>query len=149
MTSRRANWLIWAGFLLTPIAFFSYIFFFSRFVITRDVPWTAYLLYGIAAALLIAGLRKAFARDGAYRGRIAGPILAGLSAGIMILSILGIHVGSRIPASPGAPRVGQKAPPFVMLDTHRRPVSLSDLLTAPIAGHVPKGVLLVFYRGYW
>ncbi|HYM61096.1 MAG TPA: hypothetical protein VEZ11_09410 [Thermoanaerobaculia bacterium] len=149
MTTRRANWLIWAGFVLTPIAFFSYIFFFSRFVVTRDVPWTAFLLFAAAAILLIGGLRRAFARESAYRGRIAGPILAIVSAGIMVLAVFGIYVGSRLPASPGAPRVGQNAPPFVMLDTNKRAVSLSDLLTAPVAGHAPKGVLLVFYRGYW
>jgi peroxiredoxin len=56
----------------------------------------------------------------------------------------------RLPPSHGAPQVGQKALEFALLDTNGRSVSLADLLTAPIAhGRIPKGVLLVFYRGYW
>jgi hypothetical protein len=59
--------------------------------------------------------------------------------------------------------VGQKAPDFTLSDTNGKPVSLSELLSTPINGKTmnapvgnaqqaptsPKGVLLVFYRGYW
>jgi len=54
-----------------------------------------------------------------------------------------------LPESKGAPKVGQKAPEFTLVDTSRKPVSLAELLSTPINGNAPKGVLLVFYRGYW
>ena len=52
-------------------------------------------------------------------------------------------------ASVGAPQVGQKAPDFTLSDTSNKPMSLAGLLTQPINGKSPKGVLLIFYRGYW
>jgi hypothetical protein len=66
-----------------------------------------------------------------------------------------IFIESRdLPAAGGAPKVGQKAPQFSLRDTNQTPVSLAALLSAPLAaqsgpGPPPKGVLLVFYRGYW
>ena len=37
------------------------------------------------------------------------------------------------------------APDFVLLDISRKPVALAQLLAAPSN----KGVVLIFYRGYW
>jgi peroxiredoxin len=54
-----------------------------------------------------------------------------------------------MPAAHGAPQVGRKAPEFTLRDTEGRPVSLSELLSTPLDGKAPKGVLLVFYRGHW
>ena len=54
-----------------------------------------------------------------------------------------------MPAAQGAPQVGRKAPEFTLADTDGRPVSLSELLSTPVNGKAPKGVLLIFYRGYW
>jgi len=58
-----------------------------------------------------------------------------------------------LPTAHGAPQIGQKAPVFTLADTHGKPVSLSELLSAPINGKAPssnpRGVLLIFYRGYW
>ena len=51
---------------------------------------------------------------------------------------------SIVPASPNAPRAGQKAPDFALLDSMRREASLSELLASS-----PRGVLLVSYRGHW
>ena len=53
-----------------------------------------------------------------------------------------------LPASPGAPRVGEKAPDFTLADTAGKPVSLASLLKPAESGEKP-WVLLVFYRGYW
>ena len=44
---------------------------------------------------------------------------------------------------------GKKAPEFSLSDTNGKLVSLSELLTTPVDGKTPKGVVLVFYRGYW
>ena len=57
-----------------------------------------------------------------------------------------------IAVAAGAPRVGDKAPEFMLADTSGKMVALSTLLSEPIPGKVggkPRGVLLVFYRGYW
>lgn len=54
----------------------------------------------------------------------------------------------QLPASEGAPRVGEKAPDFRLPDANGSPVSLHDLLTGQ-EGAEANWVLLVFYRGYW
>src|ERR1051326_2435081 len=61
------------------------------------------------------------------------------------VSYLLFVVGARVPALGNPPAVGAKAPDFTLLDADRKPVALSQMLAAPGA----KGVLLVFYRGYW
>jgi peroxiredoxin len=48
-----------------------------------------------------------------------------------------------VPASAGAPHVGQKAPDFFLMDQNGQPVGLGDLLSNS------KGALLIFYRGFW
>jgi len=63
-----------------------------------------------------------------------------------------VLVGSKnLPASLGAPKVGQRAPDFTLPDASGRQVSLAQLLAEPVgaAARRPQGVLLVFYRGYW
>jgi len=55
----------------------------------------------------------------------------------------------RLPASAGAPQVGQRAPDFTLTDINNKPVALAELLTQPVNNKPPKGVLLIFYRGYW
>jgi hypothetical protein len=54
-----------------------------------------------------------------------------------------LYVLRQVPASAGAPRVGQKAPDFLLLDQNGRPVGLRDLLSTS------KGAVLIFYRGFW
>ena len=76
---RRWNALLWAGFAVTLLAVLSYFFFFIRFPATRDVPWTTFLLFIVAACLLGIGLIRAFRQPESYRGKISGPILATLS----------------------------------------------------------------------
>lgn len=53
-----------------------------------------------------------------------------------------------LPESPGAPKVGEKAPDFTLPDTDGKPVTLSEVLKPRTPGEKP-WVLLVFYRGYW
>jgi len=131
------NGRLWGGLLLSFVAAASYLFFFYRFPITRDVPWVNLLLFVAAAVLLISGFRRA-------RRKVWAGI--GVAAGMLLFAafVLGVTVGSRVPLSPDAPRVGQKAPDFTLIDSTRHQVSLSQLLASS-----PRGVLLVFYRGYW
>lgn len=165
MKIHRFNWPIWVGFLLSVIAFLSYFFVFVWFPVTRDFPWANLLLFALAAALLLAGVRRAFSPDRGpqagsplgevdrprpRRSKIVAAILATLSVAIFGLFISSIFIiARRLPASHSAPQVGQKAPDFTLSDTNGKPVSLSEVLTSPVNGKLPKGVLLVFYRGYW
>ena len=150
MKIQRFNWHIWAGFLLSLVAFISYPQVFVRWAVTRDFPWVNLLLFGVAAALLLVGTRRAWTRQITRSTRITSTALAGLSALVLAFFVFTALISSRwLPESHGAPRVGQKAPDFSLADTGGIPVSLAKLLSSPMDGTTPRGVLLVFYRGYW
>jgi hypothetical protein len=160
MKIKAINWPIWAGFLLAVIAFLSYPFFFINWPVTRDFPWANLLLFAVAAVLLFVGLHRAFKPERRLISKIVAPIVATLSVLIIAFFIFISFIESRrLPASQAAPSVGQKAPEFTLADTNKTPVSLSELLTKPIEPmraamvaepkRLPKGVLLIFYRGYW
>jgi hypothetical protein len=79
-----------------------------------------------------------------------GSILATLSVLVFGFFVFAIFIMARqLPASHAAPQMGQRAPDFTLSDTNGKPVSLSELLSSTVNGKSPKGVLLVFYRGYW
>ena len=149
MNVRRFNWPLWLGFLLIIVSFISYFAVFVWYPITRDFPWANLLLFLVSAVLLILGLRRAFASN-----RRASKILAAIvtAFGVLVIGlfVFAFFIGGRaIPPSKGAPQVGQRAPDFTLTDNNGKAVSLNELLTTPINGSAPKGVLLVFYRGYW
>ena len=152
MTLRRINWSLWAGFVLTIAAFLTYFFVFVQFPVTRDFPWANLLIFVVALVFIFAGVRRGFASDRPHpiRSKIVTSIVATLSVVILGLFVFTIFVAGRwLPASKGAPQVGQRAPDFSLPDTNGNQVSLNQLLTSPVNGSAPKGVLLVFYRGYW
>ena len=149
MNVRRFNWPLWLGFVLSVVGVFSYLAVFVWYPVTRDFPWANLLLFAIAAVLLFVGVRRAFAGD-RRRSKVVASIVATLGVVVIALFLVGFFVGGRaLPASKGAPQVGQKAPDFTLTDTGGKAVALNELLTTPINGKPPKGVLLVFYRGYW
>jgi len=152
MNTRRFNWPLWLGFLLTLAAFLTYFLIFVQFPVTRDFPWLNLLLFVGAAVLLFAGLRRGFASDHPHptRAKIVSALVATVSVLVIVLFVFTIFIGGRwLPASKGAPQVGQRAPEFSLPDTMGKQVSLNELLTSPIEGNAPKGVLLIFYRGWW
>ena len=153
MNLRKFNWHIWAGFLVSIIAFLSYPFFFVNFPITRDFPWANLILCMIAVALLLVGVRRAFASDRSWLTKSGSSLLAALSVSIIALFIFTVFIGGRqLPAAQGAPRLGNKAPDFTLTASNGQATSLAELLTNPISPGrpaKPRGVLLVFYRGYW
>ena len=152
MNVRRLNWPLWVGFLLTLAAFLSYFFIFLWFPFTRDFPWANLVLFLIAAVLLFAGIRRGFASDRPHptRAKIVSSIVGFLGFAVIAMFVFTIFIAARwLPASTGAPHVGQRAPDFTLADTTGKPVTLSELLSSPVNGNPPKGVLLVFYRGYW
>jgi len=141
---RRRNILIWAGFAIILVALVSYVPFFALFPATRDVPWANYLLFLIGGALLAVGVRRAFGDPEHYRGKISGSILASLSVLLFAFFVVSVtYFTKQIPSAEAALGVNQKAPPFVLVDTAGKQVSSADLLR----DH--RGLVLVFYRGYW
>ena len=141
---RRWNILNWAGFAVVLAGFLSYTEFFALFPATRDVPWVNYLLFLIGGALLVVGVRRAFRDPEHYRGKISGSILAVLSA-LMIAFFIAIvaYFSKQVPSAETALRVSGTAPPFVLADTGGHEMSSAELLK----DH--RGLVLVFYRGYW
>lgn len=141
---RRWNLPIWAGFAIVVASVISYIPVFTPFPITRDVPWANYLLFAIGLALLGLGLKRAFSDPEHYRGKISGSILGVLSLAIAGFFVVGVlYFTEQLPASTGAPRVGQPAPAFSLANVDGKQISLADLKRGN------RGVLLIFYRGYW
>ena len=141
---------MWAGFLLTFFAFLSYPFLFIEWPITRDFPWVNFLLFAFALVLLFVGVRRAFKPDRRLVSKIVAPILATVSVLVIAFFVFIALIQSRwLPASQAAPAVGQKFQEFTLTDTNNQPVTLASLLSQPINNKPPRGVLLIFYRGYW
>jgi AhpC/TSA family len=137
------NLSLWLGFLFALAGLFSYELF-SQFAITRDFPWANLSLFAIGGILLVLGLVRAFGNPRVYRGKIAGPIFAILSLlAFSFFAYVLFYVVRQMPPSTGAPRVGQKAPDFILPDQNGRSVALVDLLSND------SGALLIFYRGHW
>src|SRR5438045_1023384 len=111
MKIQRFNWQVWTGFLLSIFAFLSYPLVFVNWAVTRDFPWANLLLFAIAALLLFIGVRRGFAPDRRRLSKIVSSVLAALSALVLGMFIFVAFVASRwLPASTGAPQVGQEAP---------------------------------------
>ena len=147
---RQRNFLPLIGLLVCGFALVSYPMLFARYPVTRDVPWMNWLLFAIGLGLVGAGIVRAYRSPERYRGRVLGPIL-----GVLSLAVLGLFLfmtlsfARQLPASAGAPKVGEKAPDFTLPDSQGRPVRLSSLLGSPGGGAPGAWVILIFYRGYW
>jgi|SRR5215831_19285968 len=156
LAQRRRNGALFAGvaFLLLTILSNALPQLYALKVPGLDtlLPWVSLLLPAIALVCFAVGLKRAFSQREIYGGRVFGSILGVVSLLLVAASAwLFIHVRD-VPASSRAPQIGQKAPDFTLSDTSGNQVSLSELLKTPIdasSGKAPKGVLLIFYRGYW
>ena len=152
MSARLWNWRLWAGFGLSIGAFAGYLFLVNE---TRAVFWPALLLFVVAAMLLFSGLKRRSREPELYGGKIASSTLTTLS--VLILGLFGfaVHQVSKVfPDAKNAPQIGQRAPEFSLLDASGKNFTLAQLLSAPItnsdnATRATRGVLVVFYRGYW
>lgn len=147
---KNFNWQLWAGFVLTLFSFLSYPFLFIDYPLLRDFPWLNLVLFALALVLLIVGLRRAFRPGRNAISKVSGVVVATLGVLIIAFFVFVAFIEARrLPASAGAPQVGQIAPGFSLTDINNKPVALTDLLTQPINNKPAKGVLLIFYRGYW
>ena len=147
---KKINWQIWAGFLLSLIAAFSYPFVFVRWPVTREFPWANLVLFAIALVFLFLGLRRAFKPDKRIVTKVFSSLAAAFGVGLLAALLFMFFVmGTWLPASTGAPQIGQKAPTCTLTDPNDKPVTLAQLLTEPVNNKPARGVLLIFYRGYW
>src|ERR1017187_5942457 len=140
---RRWNIPIWAGFAIVVLSVISYIPVFALFPSTRDVPWVNYLLFLTGGVLLALGLKRAYREPDRYRGKISGPILSVLSLLIAGFFVFGVLYLTKLPVSSRAPLGRQPAPLFTLANAEGKQTALADLLKGQ------RGVILIFYRGYW
>ena len=146
MRIHRINWHLWTGFLLSLFAFLSYPTLFVQWPLTRNFPWVNILLLVLAIVLLFFGLKRAFAPGRGAISRVGAVLLGVISAMSLALFILVAFVSATwLPKSEAAPKVGARAPDFTLTDTAGKRISLADLRGADGT----RGVLLIFYRGYW
>lgn len=144
MKKKGFNWQLLVGFLLCLFALASFPVIFAQFGLTKDSPWLNLVIFAVALIFVLVGLRRSFAPERGKIARIAALFLAFLSVAFLGLYVFAAFVMSTwLPKSAAAPQVGQKAPDFTLTDTSGKQVSLSGLLADK------KGVILVFYRGYW
>lgn len=150
---RERNFLPLIGLLVSGFALVSYPLLFSRYPATRDLPWVNWLLFALGLGLVGAGIVRAYRSPERWRGKVLGPILGVLSLAVLGLFLFMTMIYARqLPASAGAPKVGEKAPDFTLPDSQGRPVRLYSLLGSPsgVGGQSPGSwVILIFYRGYW
>ena len=152
MAAKLWNWRLWAGFGLSLGALAGYVVWVNE---TRAVFWPALLLFVVAAALLFSGLKRRSREPELYRGKIAGYVLTTLS--VLIVGLFGFvayEVSMAFPDAKNAPQIGQRAPEFSLVDANGQNFTLAQLLSTPMttAGSTEpatRGVLIVFYRGYW
>jgi uncharacterized membrane protein YhdT len=147
---RRRNHLLWVGALLMIVAILSNALFFVQVPGQRLLPWLNLLCFIVPLVMVTLGLRRAISQPEVYRGKTAGWILTGLSVFLFGFSVFALYASRNIPDPSHAPKIGQKAPDFVLPDTTGKPIWLHDLLAGGTENGAPqKAVLLIFYRGYW
>jgi hypothetical protein len=152
MAAKLWNWRLWAGFGVSLGALAGYVVLVNE---TRAVFWPAVLLFVVALLLLFSGLKRRSREPELYRGKIAAPVLTTLSVLILgLFAFVAYQVLRVFPDAKNAPQIGQRAPEFSLVDANGKNLTLTQLLSTPItnsgsADRATKGVLVVFYRGYW
>ena len=107
-----------------------------RVAVVRNHPEGYVAAFGLATAL--AALAVARGR----RRRWPAWLALGFASLLLVAGAWFNFVAARVPDTPTALRVGERAPDFTLLDAAGRPVSLADYRDK-------KPVVLIFYRGYW
>jgi hypothetical protein len=107
-----------------------------RVAVVRNHPEGYVLALVLATALAALALRRSRPR------RWTSWLALGFSSLLLVAGAWFNFVGARVPDTPTALRVGERAPDFTLPDASGRRVSLADY-------RGKKSVVLVFYRGYW
>jgi len=105
-----------------------------RIAAVRNHPTIYVAAFAVATALAVLALVRA--------RRWPAWVALGLSVVLLVAGSWFNFVGARVPNTPTALRVGERAPDFTLPDAAGRPVSLTEF-------RGKKPVVLVFYRGAW
>jgi hypothetical protein len=105
-----------------------------RVALVRNHPEGYVVAAAIATALAVLALRRS--------RRWTSWLALAFSTLVLIVGTWFNFVAARVPDTPTALRVGERAPDFTLPDASGRPVSLADYRGR-------RAVVLVFYRGYW
>lgn len=145
---QRSTAPLWWGLVAAAGAMVCNVVFFTDFTFKRPVVYLSVALAVAALALTVIGVSRAFSGNhSAVRRAFHGLVLL-VSLFLVGISGYAFHEARKIPPANTAPEVGQVVPDFTLSDTHGRPVTLSKLFETD-GQPANKGVLLVFYRGYW
>jgi cytochrome oxidase Cu insertion factor (SCO1/SenC/PrrC family) len=128
-----AGWLAASSVALGVGAVAAYVLLFPV-ALVRNHPEAYVAAFALAAALAVLALRRSRRWPG--WAALALSLLL-LGAGVWVNAVV-----ARVPDTPVAFRVGERAPDFTLPDADGRPVTLADY-----RGQKP--VVLIFYRGYW
>jgi len=74
------------------------------------MPWASFLIFALGLFFFSPVFAAAFSQPTAYRGKIAGPILATSASRLWCSSASPYFFSKHLPPSAQAPKVGQKAP---------------------------------------
>jgi len=121
--------------LVAIAAVAAYILLF-RVALVRNHPEAYVVAFAVATALAVLALVRAQGR------RWPAWIALAFSGLVLIGGAWFNFVAARVPDTPTALRVGERAPDFTLPDASGRPVTLADY-------RGKKPVVIVFYRGYW
>ncbi len=132
MTSGRLAALS-LGIAIGAVAAYPLLF---RIAMVRNHPEGYVVACALATALAALAVVRARAR------RWPAWVALGLSSLLLVAGAWFNFVAARVPDTPTALRVGERAPDFTLPDAAGRPVSVADY-------RGKKPVVLVFYRGYW
>lgn len=164
ITERRRNRAPWLALLLAVVAVLSNVGFFVSMPGQGALVWVGLVLAVAALVNAAVGVMRAFRQPQVYGGKVSSSILGMIA--LLLCAFVGFAFATAraLPASSGAPHVGQKAPDFTLADTSGAKVSLKQLLgktSGPLVTALtnsnatsatatpPKAVLLIFYRGWW
>lgn len=132
MTSGRLAALS-VGIAIGAVAAYPLLF---RIAMVRNHPEGYVVACALATALAALAVVRARAR------RWPAWVALGLSSLLLVAGAWFNFVAARVPDTPTALRVGERAPDFTLPDAAGRPVSVADY-------RGKKPVVLIFYRGYW
>ena len=105
-----------------------------RVAAVRNHPIVYVAAFALATALAVLALIRA--------RRWPAWVALGLAVVLLVAGSWFNFVGARVPNTPTALRVGERAPDFTLPDAAGRPVRLTEF-------RGKKPVVLVFYRGAW
>lgn len=149
-TARIRSSALWWGIAITVLGALSNGLYFLNPPGQAALPWINLVVPIAGLIIVLAGLWPAFTQPARYAGKWLGTIFAAICLVLAGGSTFGFFHARDLPVSAGAPRVGQKAPDFTLVNSDGETVSLAQLLSG--SGRrpdPPKAVLLIFYRGYW